>query len=182
MLFVRIFRPGKLYQFHLLKLVLADNAAYIFPIRSRLATKTWRVCRKRNGQTLRAENLVAIQIRDRHFGSGDKKEISLIHEDSAMKCLREASAVSHVKELNFHVVAVDRCDSPRCVLCIDRFAYYGLMVRSEFKKVRRHLKEIRFELRQLPSAIHRVSIHEIRREHFSVSMLARVQVKHEVRK
>src|SRR5437588_8125385 len=42
-LFVRILRPCELYQFHLLKLMLPDDAAHIFAIGSRLAAEAWSV-------------------------------------------------------------------------------------------------------------------------------------------
>ena len=44
----------------------------------------------------------------------------------------------------------------------------------------RHAKKIGGKFRQLPGAIHRFGIHQIRRQNLGVSVLARVQIEHEV--
>ncbi len=45
----------------------------------------------------------------------------------------------------------------------------------------RHAKRISRKLRQLPRAVHRIGIHQVGRKNFGVSVLARMQIEHEVR-
>ena len=72
---VGVFRARKLHQFHFLKLMLPDDAAHIFPVRSRLAAKAGRVGGERNRQPRLVQHFIAIKIRDRNFRRGNQPEI-----------------------------------------------------------------------------------------------------------
>ena len=45
----------------------------------------------------------------------------------------------------------------------------------------RDSKQVCSELGKVPRTIHRVGVHQVRRQHFCIPMLARVEIKHEVR-
>ncbi len=74
-LFIRIFRPRELDQFHLLELMLADDAAHVLAVRSGLAAEARRVGRERDWQPRGIEHFVAVEICDRDFGGGNEPEI-----------------------------------------------------------------------------------------------------------
>ena len=117
------FGTSKLYQLHFLKLVLANDSADVFAIRSGFAAKAGRVGGEADRQACAVENFVAIEIGDWDFGGRNQPKV-------------------------FFAV--------------------------------RHAKQILRKLRQLAGAVHRFGIHEVWRQHFGVSVLAGVQVEHEV--
>ena len=73
--FVGVLRPRELYQFNFLKLMLPDDPAHIFAVRSRLAAETWGVGGKRDWQPRRLKNFIAIKICDRNLRRGNQPEI-----------------------------------------------------------------------------------------------------------
>ena len=123
-LLVGVLRTREIYQFHFLKLVLANDAAHIFAVRSGFAAKAWRVGSERNRQARLIQNFIAIKVRDRNFCSRNQPQI-----------------------------------------------FFAM----------RHAEKIGGKLGQLSGAVHRIRIHQIRRQNLGVSMLARMQIEHEVR-
>src|SRR5882724_13215696 len=77
MLLVRLLRTRKLYQFNFLELVLPDNPAHVFSIRSGLAAKTRRVSGNGERQPRGVNRLVAIKIGQGHFCRGNQPQILL---------------------------------------------------------------------------------------------------------
>src|ERR1019366_6760557 len=75
---VALLRAGELHQFHLLELVLADDAANVAAVAAGLAAETRRVGAELDGQLLRLQRLVAINIGDRDFGGRDQPEIGVL--------------------------------------------------------------------------------------------------------
>src|SRR5665647_1719246 len=75
---VALLRAGELHQFHLLELVLADDAADVAAVAAGLAAETRRVRAQLDGQLLRLQRLVAINVGDRDFGGGDQPEIGAL--------------------------------------------------------------------------------------------------------
>ncbi len=64
-----------LHDFDLLELMLPDHPARIASIAARLAAETRRMADVANRQAFGIENLIAIEIRDRHFGRGNQIQI-----------------------------------------------------------------------------------------------------------
>ena len=60
MLFVGILRAGELHQFNFLELMLADDAAHVFAVRSGFAAKARGIGSERNGQPRLLQNFIAI--------------------------------------------------------------------------------------------------------------------------
>ena len=104
--------------------MLTNDAAHILAIRTRFAAKAGSVRRERNRKPRPVKDLVAVQVRDRHFRRWNEPQIFVSVRDSKQVCR---------------------------------------------------------ELGKLPCTIHRVGVHQVRRQHFRISVLARVEIKHEVR-
>ena len=62
----------ELHQLHFLKLMLANNAAHIPPVRPRFTPETRRIRAKLDGQLVQIQHFIAIQIRHRYFCGGDQ--------------------------------------------------------------------------------------------------------------
>ena len=73
-LVVRLLGARELYQFHLLKLVLANDAAHVLAVRSGFAAEARRVGGEQQGQARVVDDLVAIEVGDGHFGGGNEVE------------------------------------------------------------------------------------------------------------
>ncbi len=76
--FVRLFRMRDLHQLHLVELVLADHAAGVLAVRTRLAAETWRVANEFQRQVCQRDDFVAHDIRDRHFSGGNQVELPAV--------------------------------------------------------------------------------------------------------
>src|ERR1035441_590814 len=74
---VRSLGTRELYQFDLLKLVLADNSAHVFAVRSGLAAKTGSIGSQRNRQARRVQHFISIEVGHRNFGRRNQPEILL---------------------------------------------------------------------------------------------------------
>src|SRR4029453_7824654 len=72
---MQVFDAGDLYQFHLVELMLADQAADVLSIRSGFAAKAWRVGGVVQRELAAVKNLCAMEIGQRHFGGRNQKEI-----------------------------------------------------------------------------------------------------------
>ena len=84
---VGLFRAREFDQFDFLKLVLADDAARVLACGSSFGAETGRVGREADGQASFVENLVAIEIGDRHFGGGNQPVV-VVFELAARNGLR----------------------------------------------------------------------------------------------
>src|SRR5260370_1325482 len=67
----------ELYQFNFLKLMLPDDAAHIFTVRSRLAAKTWRVGGERDREPRGVQHFIAVKIRYWDFGGWNQPQVLL---------------------------------------------------------------------------------------------------------
>ena len=74
-LVVALLGPRELHQLHLLKLVLADDAAHVAAVGAGFAAEAGRVGAQRDGQLVGVESFVAKQIGDGDFGGGSEPEI-----------------------------------------------------------------------------------------------------------
>ena len=74
-LVVALLGRRELHQLHLVELVLADQAADVGAVRAGLAAEARRVGGVLDRQQAAVEDLVAIQIGDRHFGGRDQVEV-----------------------------------------------------------------------------------------------------------
>src|SRR3954470_21047683 len=86
---------GVAYELHLVELVGAQNAAGVLARRSRLTTKAGRVRDESLREHLGVEDLVAIEIRDRHLGGGNEEEILALHRVGIVLELRELTGTRH---------------------------------------------------------------------------------------
>src|SRR5262249_39662811 len=75
-LIIRILWAGEFYQLNFLKLVLANNTAYVFSIGACLAAKTGGVSGEGDRKSRRIKHLVAIQIRHRYLGRWHQPQFS----------------------------------------------------------------------------------------------------------
>src|ERR1700737_2304948 len=66
-----------LHDFDLLELMLTDQAARVLAVRTRLTSKTRRIGGVETRKTRCVEDLVAVDVRDRHFGWRDELQIAL---------------------------------------------------------------------------------------------------------
>ena len=76
-LIVRIVRPREFHQLDFLKLMLANDAAHILPVRARLTAKAGSICSKRNGQTAGIEQFIPVQIRNRDLSRRNQPQLLL---------------------------------------------------------------------------------------------------------
>ena len=74
---IRILRTHHLHQFHLVELVLADHAARVAAVGTRLAAEARRVCDIFQRQLVARHDLFAHHIGHRHFGGRDQIEVFL---------------------------------------------------------------------------------------------------------
>jgi hypothetical protein len=63
---------SELDQLDLLELVLADDAANVFPVGARFAAKTGGISGQTHGQAGGFERFIPIEIRYRHFSRGNQ--------------------------------------------------------------------------------------------------------------
>ena len=75
MLLITLLRTRELYQLNFLELVLPDNSAHVFSIRSGLAAEARRVSGNGKRQPRRVNRLVAIKICQRNFRRGNQPQI-----------------------------------------------------------------------------------------------------------
>ena len=94
---VRSLGTRELHQFHLLKLVLADDSAHILAVRSGLAAKARSVRGQRNRQARRVEHFVAIEIRHRNLGRRNQPKIffAVRHAEQILRELRQLARAIH---------------------------------------------------------------------------------------
>src|SRR6266516_7269289 len=74
---VRIIRAREFHQLNFLKLVLANDAAHILPVRTRLTAKAGSICSKRNGQAASIKQFIPVQIRNRDLSRRNQPQILL---------------------------------------------------------------------------------------------------------
>ncbi len=63
------------HELDLVELVLADEPAHVLAVRARLAAEAGRVGRVRDRQPVALEDLLAVQVGQRHLGGGDEVEV-----------------------------------------------------------------------------------------------------------
>src|SRR5438876_6151226 len=76
-LIVRIVGAREFHQLDFLKLVLANDAANILPVRARLTAKAGSICSKRNGQAASIQQFISVQIRNRDLSRRNQPQILL---------------------------------------------------------------------------------------------------------
>ena len=98
-----------------MELVLADQAAHVLAVRPRFAAETHRVGRVPERQLAAVEDLVAVQVRDRHFGrrhevqvpvSGDLEEVGL--ELRQVAGAQQGGGVHQVRRIDLGVAVFAR--------------------------------------------------------------------------
>src|SRR5205823_2446493 len=87
----RPLRQRELHELHLLELMLADQAARILPRRAGLAAEARRVRTEPARERGRVEDLVAIEIRDRHLGGRDEVVVAVGELEEVLLEFREVS-------------------------------------------------------------------------------------------
>src|SRR5947209_7052591 len=94
-LLVRFLRARELYQLHFLKLMLADDAAHVFAVRTSLAAEAWRISGNRKRQASGIENLIAVKIGERDLGGGDQPQVMLLAFEEIVREFRKLPGAIH---------------------------------------------------------------------------------------
>src|ERR1039458_5458244 len=83
---------------------------------------------------------------------------------------------------NLSPVDIDPCNSKRSlpVFSANEIPESGCPSGVILKPIKRHLEQVRFELRQLPSSVHRLGVNHKRRQYLGITVLVRMQVEHKV--
>ena len=112
---VRLLGGRHFDQFHLVELMLANQAPNILPIGARLASETRRVRRVAHRQVAAIENLAAVKIRQRHFGRGYQIQIpftrdleKILFELRKLPGSSERCAVHQERGLNLPISVLPR--------------------------------------------------------------------------
>src|SRR5581483_5363964 len=89
MLVPRFVRHHELYDLHFLELMLTNQAARVFSVRTRLAAKTRRVRGVETRQRIGVERFVAMKIRHRHFRGRNQVVIAIGQLEQILLKLRK---------------------------------------------------------------------------------------------
>ena len=115
-LVVRLLGRRELDQFDLVELVLADQAANVGAVGSRLAAKARRVGGIANRQLPAVENLLAVQVGQRHFGGGNEIEIPVAADlEEILLELRQVAGAAQRRARSRETAARPRCSRARAV-------------------------------------------------------------------
>ena len=91
----------EIHHLDLVELVDSQHAARHFAGASRLAAETRRVCRKLDGQILGLENVVAVEVRDRHLGRRNQPEIVDLAMVEILGKLRKLAGSGHRRGIDY---------------------------------------------------------------------------------
>ncbi len=87
---VALLRSRELDEFHLLKLMLADDAAHVAAIRTRFTSEARRIRREPERKLVAIDRLVAEQVRDGNLGRRSQPEVRPLALEQILRELREA--------------------------------------------------------------------------------------------
>src|SRR5205085_4212027 len=91
----RILRRRITNELHLVELVRAQDAASVLPRGSRLTPEAWCIGDEAFRQHVCIEDLVSIEIGDRHLGGGNEEEVLSVHRVGIVLEFRELAGAGH---------------------------------------------------------------------------------------
>src|SRR5690606_16324548 len=95
-----LLRRCELYQFHLLELVLPDNAPYVTAIRAGFASKAGAEGTVAERERVARQRLVAIKIRHRHFRGRDQPQIGAFNMEEILGELRQLACAEEARRIH----------------------------------------------------------------------------------
>ena len=88
------------HELHLVELMGPEHAARVLSRRTGFAPETLRVCHEAHRERRCLEHLVAVQVRDRHFGRRDEKEVLVLHGVRVVLELRQLTSARHARAIH----------------------------------------------------------------------------------